>query len=165
MLRRKFVSAAGMFGALLFGSDSVSAARKQRGTRNEQRGTQAQGARPTPPAKTVLHLSGGKKAAHKGALMNAKNLLDDDSVPVKELVLLANGPGVKVYTPPSEDNEFYDVINTLQERGVTFRACQNAMDMFDLTEDDLIDGVEPVPSGVGELARLQELDFGYIKAP
>ncbi|WP_225335996.1 DsrE family protein [Halomicrobium urmianum] len=164
MLRRNFVAAAGTISALLFGSESVGAAGNRRDDQGEQHG--AQDARPTPPAKTVLHLSGGEKSAYQGALMNAKNLLDDDSVPVKDLILVANGPGVKVYTPPSEgDNEFADLINSLQERGVTFRACENAMDMFDLTEDDLLDGVETVPSAVGELARLQELDYGYIKAP
>ncbi|WP_136718465.1 DsrE family protein [Halorientalis salina] len=158
MERRSFVSAAGTLGALLFGSGTASATR-------EKRGTQAQDDRPSPPAKTVLHLSSGEMTAYKGALMNAQNLLADETVPVKELVFLANGPGIKIYTPSSQENEFYDRINSLQERGVTFRVCQNAMDMFELTEDDLIDGVEPVPSAVGELARLQELGFGYIKVP
>lgn len=158
MERRSFVSAAGTLGALLFGSGTVSATR-------EKRWMQAQDGRSSPPAKTVLHLSSGEMMAYKGALMNAQNLLADETVPVEELVFLANGPGVKIYTPPSQENEFFDRINSLQDRGVTFRACQNAMAMFELTEDDLIDGVEIVPSGVGELARLQELGFGYIKVP
>ncbi|WP_423747331.1 DsrE family protein (plasmid) [Haladaptatus sp. SPP-AMP-3] len=97
--------------------------------------------------------------------MNAKNLLDDESVPVKDLVVLANGKGVQLYTPPTDDNEFADQIALLQDRGVTFRACENAMEMLGLTTDDLLPGVERVLSGVGELARLQALDFGYIKAP
>ncbi|SEP03501.1 hypothetical protein SAMN04487948_11196 [Halogranum amylolyticum] len=103
--------------------------------------------------------------AQKGALMNAKNLLEDETVPVKDLVVVANGKGVQLYTPPTDDNEFADLIASLQDRGVTFRACGNAMDMLGLTKDDLLSGVERVPSAVGELARLQALDYGYIKVP
>ncbi|WP_433633586.1 DsrE family protein [Halomicrococcus sp. NG-SE-24] len=97
--------------------------------------------------------------------MNAKNLLDDESVPIKDLVVLANGKGVQLYTPPTDDNKFEGQITSLQDRGVTFRACGNAMEMLGLTKDDLLPRVERVPSGVGELARLQELGYGYIKTP
>ncbi|WP_458208621.1 DsrE family protein [Haladaptatus sp. NG-SE-30] len=157
MQRRNFVSVTGTLGALLLGSESVSAKNTERPT---QRDTCA---RPAPKTKTVLHLSSGDSMAHKHALMNAKNLLDDESVPVKNLVVLANGKGVRLYTPPTDDNEFESQIVSLQDRGVTFRACGNAMEMLGLTKDDLLPGVERVPSGVGELARLQALDFGYIK--
>ncbi|GKZ14395.1 hypothetical protein BG842_21065 [Haladaptatus sp. W1] len=159
MWRRSFVSAAGAFGTLLFGSESV------RGTADRFDERTDACSRPSPPSKTVIHLSSGESAAQEHALLNAKNLLDDETVPVKDLVLLANGKGILVYTPPTADNEFADRIASLQERGVTFRACENAMEMLDVTEDDLLPGVESVPSGVGELARLQELNYGYIKAP
>ncbi|WP_135825133.1 DsrE family protein [Halorussus ruber] len=158
MNRRRFVSAAGTLGALLFGSETVGAARDRRGARSQD-------GRPTPPAKTVVHLSSGEQTAQRHALLNAQNLLEDDSVTVKNVVFVANGKGVKVYTPPSEENEFRETITSLQDRGVEFRACGNAMDALDLTKADLVDGVEPVPSAVGELARLQELGYGYIKAP
>jgi intracellular sulfur oxidation DsrE/DsrF family protein len=159
MQRRNFVSATGALGALLLGSDPVAA------TGTNQPTQQDQCARPAPKTKTVLHLSSGDSIAQRGALMNAKNLLEDETVPVKDLVVLANGKGVKLYTPPTDDNEFADLIASLQDRGVTFRACGNAMDMLGLTKDDLLSGVERVPSGVGELARLQALDYGYIKVP
>ena len=158
MERRSFVSAAGTLGALLFGSETVGATRDRRASRG-------QGGRPTPPSKTVIHLSSGETADQKVALLNAKNLLDDESVSVKEVAFVANSKGVTTYTPPGEENEFYDTITALQERGVEFRACGNAMEALELTEEDLVDGVEPVPSAVGELARLQELGYGYIKAP
>ena len=162
MERRSFVSAVGTVSALLFGSESVGATNDSASETREQCSGDY---RPSPPAKTVLHLSSGESKAQHHALLNAKNLLKDDTVPVKELVFVANGKGVTLYTPPNEDNELYDFVTSLQERGVTFRACGNAMEMLGLTEDDLIDGVEPVPSAVGELARLQELEFGYMKTP
>ena len=162
MERRSFVSAVGAVSALLFGSESVGATSD---SSDAARDNCTGNARPSPPAKTVLHLSSGETTAQHHALHNAKNLLDDDTVPVKELIFVANGKGVTLYTPSTEDNEFYDLVTSLQERGVTFRACGNAMEMLGLTEDDLIDGVEPVPSAVGELARLQELEFGYMKTP
>ncbi|MFH5802353.1 DsrE family protein [Haladaptatus sp. CMAA 1911] len=159
MQRRKFVSVTGTLGALLLGSESTSAKNTEHPAQHDSC------ARPAPKTQTVLHLSSGDSMAHKGALMNGKNLLDDESVPVKDLVVLANSKGVQLYTPPTDDNEFADQIASLQDRGVTFRACGNAMEMLGLTKDDLLSGVERVPSGVGELARFQALDFGYIKVP
>lgn len=84
---------------------------------------------------------------------------------MKNLAFVANGKGIEAYTPPGEDNRFLGLINSLQERNVEFRACRNAMNALDVTEEELVNGVEPVPTGVGELARLEELDYGYIKAP
>lgn len=159
MERRSFVSAAGTLGALLLGSESVGASQSHDTPQERETG------RPTPKTKTVIHLSSGDAMDKKHALLNAKNLLEDETVPVNDLVFLANGKGVLVYTPPTDDNEFADIIEMLQEQGVTFRACENAMEHLDLTEDDLLPGVEPVPSGVGELTRLQQLSYGYIKSP
>jgi hypothetical protein len=160
MERRRFVSAAGTLGALLFGSESVAATRERGGTRS-----QGQDDRPTPPVETVIHLSSGDETAQHHALLNAKNLLEDETIPVKNLAFVANGKGIMAYTPAGGESRFYDLINSLQDRGVAFRACRNAMNALDVSEDELLEGIEPVPSGVGEVARLEELEYGYIKAP
>lgn len=53
-------------------------------------------------------------------------------------------------------------MEALRERGVEFKQCRNALAGVETTEADLIDGVELVPSGVGELVRLQDDGYAYI---
>lgn len=52
----------------------------------------------------------------------------------------------------------------LLAEGIRIFACQNTLDSFNKTADDLTFGVETVGSGVAELGRLQvENNFAYIK--
>jgi intracellular sulfur oxidation DsrE/DsrF family protein len=44
------------------------------------------------------------------------------------------------------------------------KACSNSIEGTEMEEEDMIDGVEVVSSGVSELSRLQsEENFSYIK--
>ncbi|MCD2203935.1 DsrE family protein [Halobacterium sp. KA-6] len=54
-------------------------------------------------------------------------------------------------------------IMDLIDRGVTVKQCSNTIEGTDISEDDLIEGVELVSSGVGELTRLQNEGYAYIK--
>ncbi|MUV61326.1 DsrE family protein [Halobacterium sp. CBA1126] len=51
----------------------------------------------------------------------------------------------------------------LIDRGVTVKQYSNTIEGADISEDDLIGGVELVSSGVGELTRLQNEGYAYIK--
>ena len=44
-------------------------------------------------------------------------------------------------------------------------SCRNAMSAQGLTSDDLVGGVETVPSGVGGVANLEADGYRYIKIP
>lgn len=135
--------------------------------------TQTEGRTDTPPAtasatetptsgvRTVLHFS-GTPSAQGHALSNVENLLADDSVTMAEVAVVANGHGLLLAT---DESEYPDRVATLIEAGASFRACENSMDALDVSEDDLLPGVETVPAGVGELSRLQADGFGYIKIP
>lgn len=56
-------------------------------------------------------------------------------------------------------------VEELRETGVGFAACRNTLDGSDAGPDDLLSGVETVPSGVGALARRQADGWGYLKLP
>ena len=58
-----------------------------------------------------------------------------------------------------------DIDPALDQRGVDVYSCQNAMNAQGLTSDDLVGGVETVPSGVGRIADLEADGFLYIKIP
>jgi len=119
-----------------------------------------------PPAKdmsTVFHFSKGP-SAQKHAVANVKNLLSDDTVDLGEVVLVANGLGIELLV--AAESKFPDEVATLQERGARFRACHNSMEAFSVDASELLPGVEVVPSGVGELTRLQASEgFAYIETP
>ncbi|WP_101297661.1 DsrE family protein [Halegenticoccus soli] len=115
--------------------------------------------------KTVFHVSSPDPGDQRHALANAANLWADDAVsaPGDEIVVVANGGGVRMFVEGAAADP--EMVAALAERGIAFRACSNALRGAGKTAEDLLEGVEAVPSGVGELARLQSEGFGYVKAP
>ena len=115
--------------------------------------------------KTVFHVSSPDAGDQQHAMINAANLLADESVYSSgdEVVILANGAAVRMFVEETADHS--DMVETLFDDGVSLRACGNALASMNATDDDLLAGVERVPSGSGELARLQDEGFGYVKAP
>ncbi|AZH26182.1 DsrE family protein [Haloplanus aerogenes] len=112
---------------------------------------------------TVFHFARGPDY-QQHALANVANLLDDSSTAVENVVVVANGQGVELLVA-SESNH-PDRVTELLNRGVSFRACENSLAARDIEESALIDGVETVPAGVGELTKLQARDdFAYIETP
>ena len=96
------------------------------------------------------------------AIANVSNLLADEPVDHNPVALVANGGGVQHLRA---DTDHSDRIRALIERGVDVYSCQNAMSAQGLTSDDLVDGVETVPSGVGGVANLEADGYRYIKIP
>lgn len=47
--------------------------------------------------------------------------------------------------------------------GIKIVACQNSMNKFKLTIDDLFPGITAVPSGVGELVKRQKEGWIYLQ--
>jgi intracellular sulfur oxidation DsrE/DsrF family protein len=113
-----------------------------------------------PDNKTVFHLIGGSADEQDLALTLAENLAADDSIEMDDIAVLAQAEGID---PVTADGEESDRVRALVEDGVSVKACSNTLDMFDLAETDLVDGVETVSSGVGELTRLQNDGYAYIR--
>lgn len=113
--------------------------------------------------KVVYHLSDEQSATL--AMFNISNHLSAD--PGAKIVLVALSRGVKVFTFGAQDSTsrpFADWVEQLTAKGVEFRVCQNSMNAYKLTRDDLVDKVKIVPSGVAEIARLQNREgYAYIR--
>jgi len=110
----------------------------------------------------VFHLSSGQSMAGPEAIANISNLLADETVDHDAVALVANAGGVQHLRA---DTDHADGIRTLVERGVDVYSCKNAMSAQDLTSDDLVGGVETVPSGVGGIADFEADGYHYIKIP
>ncbi|EMA48359.1 hypothetical protein C448_03751 [Halococcus morrhuae DSM 1307] len=107
----------------------------------------------------VFHHTDDDSELHARVTGNIENLLDDETVETDDVALVSNGGAIALLT---EDSPQREAIETLQERGVAFKQCSNTLTDIDIDEDDLIDGVELVSSGVGEIARLEAADYVYI---
>ncbi|WP_435359135.1 DsrE family protein [Haloarchaeobius sp. DFWS5] len=116
-----------------------------------------------PTMSTVFHFAKPPEEQNH-AVANVANLLADESTDVEEVVLVANGKGIYLLTE-GESNQA-EKVRELISKGVSFRVCENSMEALDVSESDLIAGVETVPAGVGELTKLQARDgYAYIETP
>lgn len=175
--RRRFVRGAGSGVALLLAGCTSAADEEGTSTGDDATGTGASTSTPTrsldhtdettarepTPMSTVFHFATDDERSQKHALANVANLLDDESTPTESVVLVANGGGIQLLDRDASAHP--DRVAALLDRGVSFLACENSMDAAGTTADDLVDGVETVPAGVGELTKRQTDGYAYIRVP
>ena len=110
--------------------------------------------------KAVFHLTSRDPELYATVLRNAEQLLDDEAYDVDAVEVAVTNGGVGLVRANSE---FGDRIESLRERGVVFKAGRDTLDRSELTGGDLVPGVEIVPSGPGELVRLQSEGYAYLR--
>lgn len=79
------------------------------------------------------------------------------------IVLVANGPAVNLFTKSPEHDEQEARMRTFLDEGVSIRLCQNALNKFGISHDQLWEGCTPVPGAIPEMVRLQAEGYAYIK--
>lgn len=113
--------------------------------------------------RVVFHLD--ERSSARWALMLARSYLND--VPKAQIVFVAYGPGVDFLLEDAKDRheDPYDyAVLTLAGRGVGFRVCAATLAARRISQSDLLDVVEIVPSGISEIARLQVNEgYAYLK--
>jgi uncharacterized protein len=110
--------------------------------------------------KAVFHHSSDDPELHSRIVGNITNLLDDETIDLNAVALVANSGGLSLLLKDSDQQE---QVKALLDRGVNFKQCHNTISGTNISKEDLIDGVELVSSGVGELTRLQNDGYAYIK--
>ena len=110
--------------------------------------------------RTVFHLIAGDAEDQQTTLVLAENLTKDETVEMDDIAVVAQADGI---VPLTADGEGADDVRSLIGEGVSFKACSNTLEMKGIDESDLVDGVETVSSGVGELTRLQDDGYAYIR--
>lgn len=102
----------------------------------------------------------GDKAKVEGALGNAFNLQKEFGAQCVNIEIVNYSSAVTLLTPMSpRGTQIKEALNA----GVKIVACQNSMNKFKLTIDDLFPGITAVPSGVGELIRRQKEGWVYVQ--
>jgi hypothetical protein len=106
---------------------------------------------------TVFHVSDIE--AYRTTEAKVRNLLGDEQVQTDAVAVLVDRPTVI-------DAAALDCSETtamLVAMGATVKLCSNAARGADAVESDFCEGVEFVSSGVGELTRLQNEGWTYIR--
>lgn len=119
---------------------------------------------PVGPDRVVYHFSTGVDQASAG-LEYVRNHLEAN--PRAVIVVVAHAAGVDFLMKGAKSargNPFQQAVEDLQLQGVTFRVCEITLRERNLQRSQFLAGLEFVPSGVAELARLQAREgYAYIK--
>lgn len=108
----------------------------------------------------VLQVSDNDEAKWNLALNNAKNLQAALGAKNVDVEIVAYGPGIGMLKSESTvGNRILDAGTT----GVKVIACENTMKAQKLGRDDMLAGIEYVPSGVVQIMERQQQGWGYIR--
>jgi intracellular sulfur oxidation DsrE/DsrF family protein len=106
-----------------------------------------------------------------GSIDNFLNAVDSNEI---DIVVLANGEAVKEYLVCRDGLHAKDrfcrettgpisMMTSLNQKGVSFLACRNALAAHGINAKDLAEFVIVVPAGMVVLVELQSKGFAYIK--
>jgi len=119
--------------------------------------------------KVVYHINDIHTA--KGALRNVKNHLNavgDENI---ELIVVTHSSGAFAMVDGAmgkkdKDGKAYDFrdqIAGLANRGVKFQICANTIKGKKIPKDKINENAEVIPSGVAQVAHLQQRGYLYVK--
>ena len=119
--------------------------------------------------KVVYHINydGGKESKkYRGAMRNIQNHINAVGAENLDIKVVLHGNGLGVLATAKTDDRLQVNVASLKSQNVSFQVCNNTLkgrkisyenDLFDVFEEDI------VPSGVAELAHLQQQGYAYIK--
>lgn len=111
--------------------------------------------------RVVFHLDEPSKGRADQVFRNIENLLADLGENNVEVELVANGGGIKALV--KSPNSYAEQIDPLAAMGVRFIACAHSLSQLEIARDTLLESVEVVSSGVGELVKKQMEGWAYIR--
>ena len=122
------------------------------------------------PQKVVYHVNDINKAT--GAFRNAKNHLNAVGDKNIEMIIVTHSSGAFALVDGAMGKKdkktgkvfnFSDTIAALANRGVRFEICANTIRGKKINKNLINENAEVVPSGVAELAYLEQKGYLYIK--
>jgi uncharacterized protein len=119
--------------------------------------------------RVVYHINyaGGENGdGYRPAMTNIQNHIDAVGSENLEVMVVLHGDGLDLLRAALDNQALEMDVTSLKTQNVEFRICQITLDRRDISyEDDLFEVWEDdiVPSGVAEVARLQQMGYAYIK--
>lgn len=128
--------------------------------------------------KVVYHINYDNPKKQSGALRNIQNHINAVGADKLDIKVVMHGNGLSLLLEPDSlaklpkfknanaDEKMTAKIDTLRGQGVDFNVCKNTVVGRKVNIQDDLHGVDThdiVPSGVAELAHLQDQGYSYIK--
>lgn len=119
-----------------------------------------------PKQKVVYHVNTDDAKTLKAALGNIQNHINAVGKDNIEVKVVMHGDGLELLKIANTNPDMQSKVVNLKTQKVEFEVCNNTLvgrkinyknDLFDVSEKDI------VPSGVAELAKLQQQGYVYIK--
>lgn len=119
--------------------------------------------------KVVYHINykgGADDKKYRGAMRNIQNHINAVGKENLDLKVVLHGNGVALLATAKKSDKIKTAVASLKAQNVNFHVCANTLrgrkidynaDLFEVFDEDI------VPSGVAELARLQQMGYTYIK--
>jgi len=113
--------------------------------------------------KVVVHINFDDATRQGDALNNVQNVLKAaEAEGLKaEVEIVCHSAGITLVEKSKRTHA--RLVESLQKKGVEFKACRNTMKQRSLREDDLLERVTTVTSGAFEVIRRQHDGFAYFK--
>ena len=114
--------------------------------------------------KVVYHVNDVESAF--AALRNVKNHLNAVGDENAEIIVVTHSGGAFTLvdgTKDSKGHELKDSVNELANRGVKFQICANTIRGKKIDKTKINMNAEVVPSGVAQIAHLEQMGYLYIK--
>lgn len=111
--------------------------------------------------KVIFQMSSADAEEQKGLINNLQSLKEGWGENV-QIEVVAHGPGI-TFLMKEKSNASAGIAKMIKQ-GVVFVACENTMKKKSVTKDQLLEGVDTVPMGIGEIIMKQEQGWSYIKA-
>ncbi len=109
--------------------------------------------------KGVIHVNFADAARQEHGLNNIENILKAE--PQAQLEVVIHGEGIALAV--KNQSRHAEQLARLAGSGVRFVACENTMEKKSIAREDLLPGVQTVPSGAVEILRKQQDGYGYFK--
>ncbi len=118
--------------------------------------------------KVVYHINydGETGTSYKSALGNIQNHINAVGAENLDIKVVLHGDGLGLLKSAKSDDTLKTRVGGLKSQNVKFNVCNNTLvgrkiswenDLYDTWQEDI------VPSGVAELAKLQQQGYTYIK--
>ncbi len=116
--------------------------------------------------KVVYHVNSGDPKLLKGVLGNIRNHINAVGQGRIEIIVVMHGDGLSLLRLANQDTHMQKAIDGLRVQEVRFSVCNNTLvgadinyktDLYRVSESDI------VPSGVAQIAKLQQEGYAYIK--
>ena len=118
--------------------------------------------------KVVYHINyngGPDDKAYLGAMRNIQNHINAVGAKNLDLKVVLHGNGINLLMDAKKTGAVQTAVAKLKSQNVTFDVCANTLKSKKISLDQLYEVFDEdvVPSGVAELARLQQMGYTYIK--